>query len=652
MYDDSLSNVHVEDNISKNKNINSKKNNRVIIIIVILVLIVLFFVLFKDIFKNRYVKKEEEMVSVTKDYVLRNQVSTSKEIYFDVTKLNINVDDDCSITSGVIYDGVNYYPNLVCNEYKSDVIKTNEELIDFIKLKGDEVVILPKGFTYHEMGYESRDIVDVIGNIGTEEGVYNLYYKTTNSSGVAIRKVIIIDNPKIRDLYPIITLNGDEIIYIVMGNNYEEPGFNAIDIVDGNVNDKVLISNNVDINVEGEYLINYSITNTRGYSNHVTRKVNVLNRESDLVVDYTINPRNLTNEDVVIKLNISSDYKKIINPEGREINELEYVAEENGTYKFTIYDKYDRIIEKEIVIDNIDRTPPTGTCVATRYYDRTEISVTIDTENEISSFEYYVNSNLDQTTQSNTYISKTVKPSVVKVKVRDIINNQNELSCNLVDKLTRNIVTDSKGKNCLEGLKCYVQFDYGDARHYPYCSMSNNPNSCGGIGQNGCSITSTSNAIAAMGVKSKTGVIHTPYTVWDELYPVNHKNGECGGGCSAWTRMRDAVVNAGLSAPRKVKSLNKENMPEVLEHLRKGYPVLLWADTGAFTRGRHYMALLGVREDNYVFLSDSANRSGTKKSVFKGKQYYVDTWIPYDDLITGLVKQYLLVGPYGMYEGK
>ena len=86
---------------------------------------------------------------------------------------------------------------------------------------------------------------------------------------------------------------------------------------------------------------------------------------------------------------------------------------------------------------------------------------------------------------------------------------------------TPQVVTDSNGKNCLEGYYCYIQFDYGDSRRYPFCSKQNNPNSCGGIGRNGCSLTSTANAIAFFGIKSSLGTLHTPYTVWDELYPIN-----------------------------------------------------------------------------------------------------------------------------------
>ncbi len=644
--------MHTKDN-SKNIKSASKLNIIIIGLLVVIVLVIAYKMFFQDLFKDRNTKMEEEMVLKAQEYVNNNSISVNKEIYLDVSKLNVTLDDDCSYTSGVLYDGTSFHPNLVCQNYKSSVISTNNDIKDYITLKGEEITILAKGMNYYDPGYISNDIVITAGNVGTEEGVYNVYYKTKNSDNVAIRKVIIIDNQVIRNLFPTITLKGEEVVYLVEGNRYEELGVTAKDTVDGNLSSSIITEGKVNINNVGEYNINYLVTNSRGYTNSITRKVIVLSRESDLVIGYTITPMTYTNEDVTIKLSVSNEYNRIIYPDGREGTMLNYVVTENGTYTFSVYDDYNRVVTKEIVIDNIDRTIPEGSCTATLYYNRTQVDVSITSEREISSYEYFINGVSTGTTQSKSYNSSTAKPSVVKVKVKDSINNQTELTCNLVNKLTREIVSDAKGKQCLEGLTCYVQNYYGDITKYPYCSMPDDPRTCGGISRSGCSITATTNAIAAMGVKSRTGVLHTPYTVWEELYPVNHRTGECNGGCSAWTRMREAVINAGLSAPRKIISLNRTTMSQVTEHLKKGYPVILHAGAGPFSASKgHYLSLLGIREDGYVFISDSSNQSGTFKNTYKGKKYFVDTWIPTDDLISGNIDNALLVGPPGMYEGK
>ena len=117
-----------------------------------------------------------------------------------------------------------------------------------------------------------------------------------------------------------------------------------------------------------------------------------------------------------------------------------------------------------------------------------------------------------------------------------------------------------------------------------------------------------------------------------------------------WTRLRDSIINAGLSAPKDVSPINKGTISQITDHLKKGYPVIVWSKGKPFASGTaHYMTLIGIREDGYVFLSDSANSKGINKAVYNGKQYYVDTWISTDDLITGNVKEFLLVGPKGMF---
>ena len=636
-------------------NKNHKNNNfdyKIIILLIVIVLIISYFLLFKDLFKNKYTKMEEEMVQNAKDYVLKNSISTNREVYFDLNKLNMNASDNCSITSGVIFDGVNYMPNLVCNDYKSVVIESNSSVRNYIELRGNDVMIIAKGINFYDPGYISNDVVITAGSVGTEEGVYNIYYKTQNSNNIAIRKVIVIDNPLIRNLFPSISLNGDEIVYVVENNLYTELGAISNDSIDGNISNKVVINTDVKNQIPGEYNVIYTITNSRGYSNTIIRRVNVISKDSDINIDYSLNPNNLTNQDVNIKLSISDEFNKIIYPDGSEGRKLLYQVSENGEYQFKIYDIYDRVFEKIIEVDNIDKTVPEGTCNAIMHYNNTEIKVNITSKREISSYEYVVDGITSNSTPTNTYVSTKVKPSTVKVIVKDIVNNKGEITCSLEDKTTREIVTDSKGKNCLEGYTCYIQYDWTD-RNHPYCSMQNNPNSCGGIGRNGCSITSASNAIAAMGVKSKNGKLYNPWTVWEELYPINKNTGQCNGSCSGWTRIRDSIVNAGLTAPREVSSINKTTMPTIIEHLKKGYPVIVYASGAPFSSSKgHYLTLLAINNEGKVFLSDSANTSGINKANYNGKQYYVDTWISPDDLISGNVKEFLLVGPAGMYEGK
>ncbi len=636
---------------------NNKSKNIIIFILVVIILIISYFLVFKDLFKDRYSKMEDNLISLAKDYINSNNITINKEIYLDSIKLKYNLDDDCNKTSGVIYDGSNYIVNLVCKEYKSNVIKTNNEIKEYITLKGDEVIILAKGMKYYEPGFITNDMVTTVGEVGTEEGVYTINYKLKNSNNMAVRKVIIIDNQEIRNLFPTIILNGDEVVYIVEGNNFTDEKVSAYDNIDGNITNNVKIDNTIDTNKIGEYKIIYTITNSRGYSNSITRKVNVISSESDLNVDYTLSQESMTNEEVIIKLSVSDEFNKIVYPDNSEGENLTYTVNESGTYKFIIYDKYNRQIIKEIEITNIDKTIPQGTCTATLYYNKTEVVVNITTSREISSYEYFIDNVSSKELQTNTYTNSKVNPTNIKVKVKDSINNQNEITCTKVNKLTRNIVTNEKGKNCLEGMTCYLQGEWG-SRNYPYCSMADKKdgspnNTCNGIPGSGCSITSATNAIAAMGIKSKNGELYNPWTVYDELYPVNKKTGKCGGGCSGWERIRDAIVAAGLTAPKTITRLKQDTLHMITDNLKKGYPVIIHANGHPYSKSKgHYLTIIGIREDGYIFVTDSDNTQGINKATYNGKQYYVDTWIDPQDLITGNIDEFLLVGAPGVYEGK
>ena len=629
---------------------NQNKDKVFIVIGIIVIIILSYFLFFKDMFKSRVQILEEELISSAKNYVERNNIITNKEIYIDSSKLDITLDEGCSILSGVIYDGNDYKPYLMCRSYHTKLID-NSSLSEYISLRGDDVVILAKGMTFYDPGYVSNDSVVETGDLGTEEGVYTIHYKTRNSDHLATRKVIIIDNSSLKSMYPTITLNGDEIIYLVKNTIYKEAGVIARDTIDGDITNNVIIGNNINNNVIGEYKVNYIVTNSRGFTYSLNRKIQVVEKDSDLVLNYSLSTTYLTNESVTIKLNIKNEYEKIIYPDGSSGNNLEYVVTSNGKYLFKVYDKYGREKELEVIINNIDKSMPNGVCIANVFYGRTEVVLNTSSFKNVNSYDYIIDNTSTGFIQSQKYISKISNPKEVRVILKDNVNNKQELLCEIVDKTKRVVVTNEKGKNCLDGYTCYVQFDYGNVSKYPYCSTSNNPKSCGGIGRSGCSITSVSIASTYefFDIHSRSGATYTPFTIWEEAYPINKKTGQCNGGCSGWARMREALIATGLSVTKE-QHINRQNMPELIEHLKKGYPAIVHAQNGAYTDVGHYMVLIGYQwEDGKVFLSNPDGRGKTKKREYKGKMYYQDTWISPNDLITGQVDEYVLVGPKGMF---
>jgi len=73
---------------------------------------------------------------------------------------------------------------------------------------------------------------------------------------------------------PVITLNGESSVDVLLHDIYEEEGANATDNIDGNVS--VLITGAVDIHNVGTYIIRYAAFDTTGNEAQINRTVNVV----------------------------------------------------------------------------------------------------------------------------------------------------------------------------------------------------------------------------------------------------------------------------------------------------------------------------------------------------------------------------------------
>ena len=80
---------------------------------------------------------------------------------------------------------------------------------------------------------------------------------------------------------PVITLTGGSTVTINRGNAYVEPGYRAVDNVDGDITSKVVVSGSVDTSIIGAYRLTYSATDMAGNTGTATRTINVVaNRAS------------------------------------------------------------------------------------------------------------------------------------------------------------------------------------------------------------------------------------------------------------------------------------------------------------------------------------------------------------------------------------
>ena len=172
-----------------------------------------------------------------------------------------------------------------------------------ITLEGDDTLHVPENMTieeyklvYVEPGYDATDDVD--GNIKdkvkiawTQLSVQYWYisYSVSDAAGNAATPKRRFINTGIANnaSSPVIELDADTTVQLVIGTQWNEPGYDAYTVEDGNVinlKDQVIVvdtnlTNN--INVLGTYQILYSVTNSSGLTAQKIRHVKVIDSEYD-----------------------------------------------------------------------------------------------------------------------------------------------------------------------------------------------------------------------------------------------------------------------------------------------------------------------------------------------------------------------------------
>jgi hypothetical protein len=241
---------------------------------------------------------------------------------------------------------------------------------------------------------------------------------------------------------------------------YQEPGYSYIDNNGNNFTDYVTVTNNVDIKVPGVYEIIYT------YKNDVLkRKVTVLEPDSyKLSIDYKLNTNDYTNEDIIINYKVKGEtFERIELPNQQKStkNEGNFTVNENGTYKLVAYNVKDELFEKEIIVNNIDKEKPNGTCQATLKNDKTEITVDAKDNNKISKYEYLDDGKIINTSISSNYNTTTNTSKNISIKVYDEAGNYNSIICEVIDKSFHEPILPASGEDVIfqgetETLKAYI----------------------------------------------------------------------------------------------------------------------------------------------------------------------------------------------------
>lgn len=131
------------------------------------------------------------------------------------------------------------------------------------------------GQPYQEEGFTAADNYDgdITALVEAVEADGIVTYTVKDSSGNTAqvqRTVTYCDASE-----PMIMLSGDKTITLTAGTKFAEPGYSAIDYVDGDLTDKVVVSGSVNIYLPGTYTLTYTVTNGQNNSATQTRTVTV-----------------------------------------------------------------------------------------------------------------------------------------------------------------------------------------------------------------------------------------------------------------------------------------------------------------------------------------------------------------------------------------
>lgn len=202
-------------------------------------------------------------------------------------------------------------------KFKTVIIEDKEKPL--ITLKGEKEVSVCPNKKYEEEGYTVKDNYDVdlenkvkIDRVKNSDKSETLIYKVKDSSlneGVAKRIVRYEDKEK-----PKITLKGANPLNMVIGQKYEEMGYEVIDNCDTLLKEDVKVTGDVDTNKIGTYNINYEVTDKSGNTFLVTRKVNVNYKKVEgrgtIYLTFDDGPSELTNKllDILKRENVKVSF--------------------------------------------------------------------------------------------------------------------------------------------------------------------------------------------------------------------------------------------------------------------------------------------------------------------------------------------------------
>ena len=184
---------------------------------------------------------------------------------------------------------------------------------------------------------------------------------SSDNEAKAITYLDYIDKEK-----PKITLNGKNVIYLNLYDEYKEFGAQSTDSCDGDLTDSIKISGNVDTSKEGTYLVKYKSKDSYGNEVQAERKIIVSNEigkvtNGNIYLTFDDGPGVYTEEylKVLQKYNVKAtffvtgQFSKYYDLIKKEYEQGHTIGIHTYSHKWTIYESVETYLEDFNKIDNI-----------------------------------------------------------------------------------------------------------------------------------------------------------------------------------------------------------------------------------------------------------------------------------------------------------
>lgn len=206
-----------------------------------------------------------------------------KEKGYKASRLGKNINDEVKVKGKVnteklgTYEVVYEVPGLFGKKAVRTIKVVDNEKPNIVIDETKKIYLCP-GSKYVKEEVQVRDNYDgdISKKLVIEADDKKVTYSVKDSSGnkaKVVRDIVYEDKTS-----PVISLNGDRFNYVFLNEGYTDSGAVASDNCEGDISNKIVVSNNVNTNSVGSYEVIYTVSDSSGNTASISRTVRVSER--------------------------------------------------------------------------------------------------------------------------------------------------------------------------------------------------------------------------------------------------------------------------------------------------------------------------------------------------------------------------------------